>query len=395
MISLEDARKIILENIKEKDFEEVTLFETLGRTLFEDVYSPINNPPFPKSPLDGYAIRGEELEGLEGYKEFKVVDKIFAGEVSVKEVKIGECIRIMTGAKIPEVLNCIVRQEDTEEKNGIVKIFKAHKPYDNYIYRGEDFKKGDKILEKGKKITSSEMMALAALGLKSIKVYKKATVGLINTGDEIQNPGEELKDGKVFNCNGAFLISRIKELNLDGILYNNLLDNEESLRNGIRELEEKTDIIISTGGVSVGEKDIVQKVVHDLGYEILFWKVDIKPGSPLFVGKKGEKLYIGLSGTPVASATTFELLCRDAILKMIGSKEDMLKYEKAILKDNFEKKGKKRRFLRAYKDNEGFVSINNVYQSPGQVHTMINSNCILEVKPGEVLKSGEEVYIIR
>lgn len=391
MIGLEKAKEIILENIVENDFEEVDIYKSLNRTLYEDIYSEINNPPFPKSPLDGYALNGEDLEEV---KEFEIIDKIFAGNVSDKIVERGQCIRIMTGAKIPEGCNCVVKQEDTEEKEGRVRIFKKHKAFDNYIYEGEDFKKGDKILDKGKKITSSELMAIASLGMDKVKVYKKTRVGLINTGDEIQNPGEKLKDGKVFNCNGAFLLSRIKELNLEGILYSKLLDDEECLKDGIRELEKNTDIIISTGGVSVGEKDIVQKVVRDLGYEILFWKVDIKPGSPLFVGRKEGKLYIGLSGTPVASATTFELLCRDALLKMINCKEDMIKKQKGILKDDFNKKGKKRRFLRAFKDNEGGVHINNVYQSPGQVHTMINSNCILEVKVGESLESGKEVFVL-
>lgn len=394
MISLEKAREMILENIKENNFEEVHIYESLNRTLYEDIYSEINNPPFPKSPLDGYALNGEELEDLEQFKEFEIIDKIFAGNVSNKVVEKGQCIRIMTGAKIPEGCNCVVKQEDTEECNGKVKIFKRHKAFDNYIYEGEDFKKGDKILNRGKKITSSELMAIASLGIDKVKVYRKPKVGIINTGDEIQNPGEKLKDGKVFNCNGAFLLSRINELNLDGVLYSKLLDDEECLKNGISELEKDTEIIISTGGVSVGEKDIVQKVVKDLGYEILFWKVDIKPGSPLFVGRKEGKLYIGLSGTPVASATTFELLCRDALLKMINCKEDMIRKEKGILNDSFNKKGKKRRFLRAFKDNEGNIHINNVYQSPGQVHTMINSNCLLEVGMGESLELGKEVFVL-
>ncbi len=394
MISLEEAKKIILDNIKEKDSEEVFLHEALNRTLYDDVISPINNPPFPKSPLDGYALNGEELEDLIDYKEFEVIDKIFAGMVSKKNVGKGQCIRIMTGAKIPNGCNCVVRQEDTEEKDGVVKIFKKHKAFDNYIYEGEDFKKDDIILKGGTKLKASEIMAISSLGIEKVKVYKRPVVGIINTGDEIQNSGEALKEGKVYNCNGPFLASRINELNLIAKLNDNLLDNEESLKNGIENLEKETDIIISTGGVSVGEKDIVQKIVKDLGYEILFWKVNIKPGSPLFVGKKGEKLYIGLSGTPVASATTFELLCRDALLKMINCTEDMLKEHKGILLEDFKKKSKKRRFLRVNIDNNDNVTINNIYQSPGQVHTMINSNAILEVKENETLEAGTKVSVL-
>lgn len=397
MISLEEARDLLFNKVKKMGWEEVYLEDALGRVLYDDVYSEIDNPPFPRSPLDGYALRGEDTKGSskENPIELKVIDKIYAGHVSEKELEKGEAIRIMTGAPIPNGADCIIRQEDTLEcEDSIVKIYKEHNPYDNYCYKGEDFKVGTKLLNKDTLITSSEIMCIAALGLDRIKVYKRPVVGILNTGDEIQNPGTKLKYGKIYNSNGYFLKSRVQELGCDSIVYNLICDDDLEIIKAIEELEKNCDIIISTGGVSVGEKDRVRVSAEKAGYEILFWKIDMKPGSPMFGAHKDGKLYIGLSGTPVAAATSFELTCREVISKMLSSDEISLKERSAVLMDDFNKVSKKRRFLRVNINSDNEIYINNVYQTPGQVHTMINSNAILEVKPNTSLKKGDIVKVL-
>lgn len=396
MISLEEAKKLILGKVKSLGSEEVNIEDSVGRILYENIYSPINNPPFPRSPLDGYAIRSEDTKGAtrENPINLKVIDKIYAGYVSDKIVKQNEAIRIMTGAPIPEGADTIIRQEDTDEGVEFVKIYTALNEYDNYCYEGEDFKEGTELLKRGKLITSSEVIALASIGFNKVKVYKKAIVGIINTGDEIQNPGTKLKSGKIYNSNGYFLKARLSELGFESILYNLICDEDEEIIKAIKYLEDKCDIIISTGGVSVGEKDRVMISAEKAGYNILFWKVDIKPGSPMFAAFKEDKLYIGLSGTPVAAATTFELTCRDVLSKMYNTDSLCIKKRIGILMDNYTKLSNKRRFLRVYIDNENKVFINNVYQTPGQVHTMINSNAILEIPKMEELKKGEKVEVL-
>ncbi len=396
MVSLEEAKKLILDKIKSLGLEEVNIEDSVGRILYEDIYSPINNPPFPRSPLDGYAIRGEDTKGAtkENPVTLTVIDKIYAGYVSKKIVKENEAIRIMTGAPIPTGANSIIRQEDTDEGIKTVKVYSQLNPYDNYCFEGEDFKKGTKLIEKGTLITSSEIIALASMGFNKVKVYKKAIVGIINTGDEIQNPGTKLNNGKIYNSNGYFLKARLLELGFESILYNLICDEDDEIVKAINYLEDKCNIIISTGGVSVGEKDRVIISAKKAGYNILFWKVDIKPGSPMFAAFKEDKLYIGLSGTPVAAATTFELTCRDALSKMYNTKSLCIKKRLGVLMDDYNKVSKKRRFLRVYINNENRVFINNVYQTPGQVHTMINSNAILEIPKNKELKKGEEVEVL-
>lgn len=400
MITLEEAQELLLKEVKVNDIEEVNIFNSLGRVLAEDIISPIDSPPFNKSPLDGYAVMAQSLEGSskENPRVLKVIDKVFAGEVSCKKVGPGEAIRIMTGAKIPDGADCIVKQEDTESlKGNEVRVFVAHKSYDNFIYQGEDFKKGVKVINRDKVLTSSIITAIASLGIDKIKVYKKPIVGIITTGDELQKPGENLKDGKIFNSNKAFLYTRLIELGAEPRSFDIAKDSLEGIVSVVEKAEKECQIIISTGGVSVGEKDLVLKAVESVGYRRLFWKISMKPGSPMFSAVKNEVIYIGLSGTPVAAATTFELTARRIIAKMLNCKDIDIKKVEGILQDEFKKKSPKRRFLRVMvnEDFENKVYINNIYQSPGQINTMIKSNALLEVKENRALEIGEKVWIIK
>ena len=400
MITIEEAQELLLKETKVNDIEEVNIFNSLGRVLAEDIISPIDSPPFNKSPLDGYAVMAKSLEGAskENPRILKVIDKVFAGEVSCKKVLHGEAIRIMTGAKIPDGADCIVRQEDTESlKENEVRVFVEHKAYDNFIYQGEDFKKGIKIINKDKLINSSIITAIASLGIDKVKVYKKPIVGIITTGDELQKIGEDLKDGKIFNSNKAFLYTRLLELGAEPRSFDIAKDSLEGIISVVEKAEKECQIIISTGGVSVGEKDLVLAAVESIGYKRLFWKIAMKPGSPMFSAVKNGVIYIGLSGTPVAAATTFELTARRVIAKMLNCKAIDIKKVEGILQDEFKKKSPKRRFLRVMlnEDLENKVYINNIYQSPGQINTMIKSNALLEVEGNKALEIGERVWVIK
>lgn len=400
MITLKEAQELLLKEAKVNDIEEIEIFNSLGRVLAEDIISPIDSPPFNKSPLDGYAVRAQSLEGASkgNPRILKVIDKVFAGEVSCKKVSHGEAIRIMTGAKIPDGADCIVKQEDTESlKENEVKVFIAHKSYDNFIYQGEDFKKGVKVINKDKVLTSSIITAIASLGIDKVKVYKKPIVGIITTGDELQKPGENLKDGKIFNSNKAFLYTRLIELGAEPRSFDIAKDSIEGIISVVEKAEKECQIIISTGGVSVGEKDLVLTAVESMGYRRLFWKISMKPGSPMFSAVKNGVIYIGLSGTPVAAATTFELTARRVIAKMLNCKDIDIKKVEGILQDEFKKESPKRRFLRVMvnEDLENKVYINNIYQSPGQINTMIKSNALLEVEENKSLEIGERVWVIK
>lgn len=400
MVSLEEAQSLILDCVKQQECEVIEIFAAKDRVLAQDIFSEIDSPPFDRSPLDGYAVRSEDLVGVnkENPIKLKVIDKIYAGYVSKKIVGKLEAIRIMTGAKIPDGADTIVRQEDTELlENNNVSILVSQNKHDNVIFKGEDFRAGSKILDKGTLLKSSELMAIASLGLDKVTVFKKPVVAVITTGDELQNPGEKLSEGKIYNSNRIFLKMRLEELGCETLFFDSINDDEKAIFDLIKKAEKSCDILISTGGVSVGEKDIVQKVVKSAGYNVLFWKVDIKPGSPMFAARKNSKLYIGLSGTPVAAATTFELTVRNAIAKMLSCDELKLQEVYAILEDEFKKVSKKRRFLRVKLEQveQNKVYIDKAYQSPGQINTMLNSNAILEVCKSTELKIGDRVKVYK
>ena len=400
MIALEVAQELLLGVTKASEIEAVSIYEANGRVLAESIYSPIDSPPFDKSPLDGYAVKAETLKDVtvERPKRVKVIDKIYAGEVSYKEIEIDEAIRIMTGAKIPSGADCIVKQEDTEIINdSLVNILVTHNAKDNIIFKGEDFRKDSLIVKKNCLLNPSNITAIASVGINKIKVYKRPVVGIITTGDEIQNPGEKLLSGKIFNSNKAFLYTRLLELGAIPKIYDIVGDTIKDIKKTVKFASEECDIIISTGGVSVGEKDLVKEAVRALNYEILFWKIAIKPGSPMFGATNTKVVYIGLSGTPVAAATTFELTVRPVIAKMLNCEELNLKKITCRLGDEFSKVSPKRRFLRVRVEEglENRVYINNIYQSPGQINTMINSTALLEIKPNEKLLINDIVEIIK
>lgn len=398
MISLEEAQNTILKYAKVQNIEEIELLEAKGRVLAQDIHSKIDSPPFNRSPLDGFAVKACDLGNGES-RIFTIIDTVYAGGVSKKTIKNYEAVRIMTGAKIPEGADTIVRQEDVKFLNGDkVEMAVSQKPYDNVIFQGEDFKINTLILKKGILIGAAEAMAIASLGFSKVKVFEKIKVGVITTGDELLNPGDSLVDGKIYNSNKTFLKFRLEELGCDVSFFDSISDEKEAIRDIVKKAQETCDLLISTGGVSVGEKDLVQEVVLGLGYELLFWKVDIKPGSPMFAAVNDSKIYIGLSGTPVAAATTFELTVRNLLSSMLGECEDLkLKELYAVVEDEYKKGSKKRRFLRVYleQDKENKVYISKVYQSPGQINTMLGSNVILEVPKNVELKKGDVVKVFK
>lgn len=399
MIKFEDALDLLLKNTNEKEKELECINNLKDRVLAQDIFSPIDNPPFDKSPLDGYAIKASDIKN--GSKNnpirLEVIDKIYAGDVSKATITDGTCVRLMTGSHIPIGADCVVKQENCKAYENYIEVYTSHNPYDNYCHKGEDFKKNTMVLEKNIIVKSSHIMALASLGIDKALVYQKPIVGIITTGSEIQNPGTTLNLGKIYNSNGYFLNSRLLELGTKPIMFDVAKDDEQHIIDVLKKASEDCDIIVTTGGVSVGEKDILKQCAIKCGYDILFHKVDIKPGSPMLGAKNDKnKLLIALSGTPVAAATTFELFVRPIISKMLNCKDINYKKIKGIMQDEFLRCSNKRRFLRVNIQQRDInkVYIDYVYQSPGQIHTMINSNGLIEVKKNTTLNKEQEVDVI-
>ncbi|HAT4251689.1 TPA: molybdopterin molybdotransferase MoeA [Clostridium perfringens] len=401
-IALEEALEILNKNTKALKSEVVSIKDSLKRVLYGDVKSKINNPPFNKSVFDGYAFRSEDSKGTskENPIELKIVDEIFAGMWPEIEIKHGEAIRIMTGAPIPVGADCVLKQEETERHGDLVKIFKEMKVNENISFMGEDIKSGETLIKKGKRLDYADLGIMASSGISEVLVYKKPRVSIISTGDEVCDINSTLKPGKIYDSNLYSLSGRIEELGYNVLSMEHVGDNILKIGEAIEKAFEKSDIVFTTGGASVGEKDLMQKVSESIGFEKLFWKIKIKPGSAVVCSKKEEKILISLSGNPNAALTTFELLGKSVLKKLEGEEENInIKREKGVLMDSFNKKSPQRRFLRGnviYDEKGAKVYITQIKSGNGILSSLLNVNCLIEIEKGnEGLNRGEVVNIIK
>ncbi|XZM25180.1 molybdopterin molybdotransferase MoeA [Clostridium perfringens] len=401
-IALAEALEILNKNTKALKSEVVSIKDSLKRVLYGDVKSKINNPPFNKSVFDGYAFKSEDSKGTskENPIELKIVDEIFAGDFSEIEIKSGEAVRIMTGAPIPVGADCVLKQEETERHGDLVKIFKEMKSNENISFMGEDIKSGETLIKKGKRLDYADLGIMASSGISEVTVYKKPRVSIISTGDEVCDINTTLKPGKIYDSNLYSLSGRIEELGYHVLSMEHVGDNILKIGEAIEKAFEKSDIVFTTGGASVGEKDLMQKVSESIGFERLFWKIKIKPGSAVVCSKKEEKILISLSGNPNAALTTFELLGKSVLKKLEGEEENInIKREKGILMDSFNKKSPQRRFLRGnviYDEKGAKVYITQIKSGNGILSSLLNANCLIEIeKRNEGLNRGEVVNIIK
>lgn len=401
-IALEEALEILNKNTKALKSEVVSIKDSLKRVLYGDIKSKINNPPFNKSVFDGYAFKSEDSKGTskENPIELKIVDEIFAGDFSERQIKSGEAVRIMTGAPIPVGADCVLKQEETERHGDLVKIFKEMKENQNISFMGEDIKIGETLIKKGKRLDYADLGIMASSGISQVTVYKKPKVSIISTGDEVCDINSTLKPGKIYDSNLYSLSGRIEELGYHVLSMEHVGDNILKIGEAIEKAFEKSDIVFTTGGASVGEKDLMQKVAESIGFEKLFWKIKIKPGSAVVCSKREEKILISLSGNPNAALTTFELLGKPVLKKLEGEEENInIKREKGILMDSFNKKSPQRRFLRGnviYDEKGAKVYITQIKSGNGILSSLLNANCLIEIEKGnEGLNIGEEVNIIK
>lgn len=401
-IALEEALEILNKNTKALKSEVVSIKDSLKRVLYGDVKSKINNPPFNKSVFDGYAFKSEDSKGTskENPIELKIVDEIFAGMWPEIEIKSGEAIRIMTGAPIPVGADCVLKQEETERHGDLVKIFKEMKVNENISFMGEDIKIGETLIKKGKRLDYADLGIMASSGISEVTVYKKPRVSIISTGDEVCDINSTLKLGKIYDSNLYSLSARMEELGYHVLSMEHVGDNIIKIGEAIEKAFEKSDIVFTTGGASVGEKDLMQKVAESIGFEKLFWKIKIKPGSAVVCSKMEEKILISLSGNPNAALTTFELLGKPVLKKLEGKEENInIKREKGVLMDSFNKKSHQRRFLRGnviYDEKGAMVYITQIKSGNGILSSLLNANCLIEIEKGnEGLNRGEVVNIIK
>ena len=401
-IALEEALETLNKHTKALKSEVVSIKNSLKRVLYSDVKSKINNPPFNKSVFDGYAFKSEDSKGAsrENPIELRIVDGIFAGMWPKREIRKGEAARIMTGAPIPMGADCVLKQEETYRNGNLVKIFKEMKVCENISFMGEDIKEGELLINKGKRLDYADLGIMASSGITNVHVYRKPKVSIVSTGDEVCDIHCLLKAGKIYDSNLYSLSGRIEELGYDVLSMEHVEDDIQDIGKAIEEAFQEADVVFTTGGASVGDKDLMQDVAENLGFEKLFWKIKIKPGSAVVCSKREEKLLISLSGNPNAALTTFELLGKPVLKKLEGEEESVcIKREKGVLMDSFNKKSPQRRFLRGnivYNESGGKVYITQIKSGNGILSSLLNANCLIEIEAeNEELNAGETVNIIK
>lgn len=306
----------------------------------------------------------------------------------------------MTGAPIPKGANAVIKQEDvTVYDNDYIVLNRELKANDNICFKGEDIKKGTLLVSKNKKLDFADIGIIASTGINKIKVYKMPEIALVSTGDEVIDVEDKLIEGKIFNSNKYTIISRVIELGYKIKYIKHIKDSEDDIGECINNISKDVDLIITTGGVSVGEKDLLNEVIDEIDGRRLFWKVKMKPGSSVLCSIVNKAIVVSLSGNPTAALTGFELFVKTILEKLSGKNIIEIKREKAILCDEFNKKSPQRRFIRGRftcEDGKQKVYLTQVKSGNGILSSNLNSNCMIEVNAGtEGLKSGELVDIIK
>ena len=393
-ITLEKAIEMLLSEANNIDeIEKVSLFEAVGRVAAIDITARMDNPPFDRSPLDGYALISQSTKGanLDNPVKFKIIGEECAGDFFSGTLKSNEALRIMTGAAIPKGADCVIRQEDVETQNNELFVSYELNHHENYCFAGEDIKTGDVIVQKNQLLNAACVGVFASQGFTDIEVYKKVRIAIASTGDELVMPGSELKQGKIYNSNLYTLAARLKELGFEAEVFGILPDDVNDIVNNILPRCDDFDLLITTGGVSVGKKDIMHEVVDSLGRKI-FWRVMMKPGAPVLTYKSGTMLGIALSGNPFAAFATFELLVRP-LLSKLSRRDLMYKRIEAKLMSEFPKESKGRRVIRAHYSN-GEVYLPKQHAS-GSLFSASKCNAFVEIKAGTgKLQIGSKVELI-
>lgn len=388
MISVDEARERILSEITPLPPEEVPILDALGRTLAEEVRSDVDIPPFDNSAMDGYAVRAADVEiaTAEAPVVLEVLEDIAAGYVATNRVGEGQAIRIMTGAPLPEGADGIVMVEFTERTGSGVNIFKGVRKGESVRYAGEDVREGEVVLAQGKLLKPGDIGMLASTGRAAVRVFRQPRVAILSTGDELVDVGEPLAPGKIRNSNAYSLAAQALEVSAIPVILGIARDRRDDL---VEKLEKglEADILITSGGVSVGDYDLVKQVLAEQG-EMLLWKVAMKPGKPLAFGiVKGKPLF-GLPGYPTSSMISFDQFVRPAILKM-GGRKDLLRPEiEAILDERITKKQGRRYFLRGIlerRDGELHAKLAGSQKS-GALKSMTLADALLVI--------GEEVTLV-
>ncbi|MFH1059553.1 MAG: gephyrin-like molybdotransferase Glp [Pseudomonadota bacterium] len=398
-VSCDQALRLVLDAVSPLAAQSVPILEAEGRVLAQDVVSDVMLPPFPSSARDGYAVIAADTQGasLALPVSLRVLSEIRAGgSSSGRWVAQGAAVRIMTGAPLPVGADAVVQFEDTAEAGGVVRVFSPVRRYENYRHPGENIGRGDLVLRRGERLNPADVGILASLNHDQVTVHRQPLVAIVSTGDELAGMGEAIAHGQIRDVNAYALYAEAKRY---GALpaYLGIAKDDKAEIKALFGRAMASDVVISTGGGSMGRYDFVKEVYAELGIQMLFERVNLKPGKPCAFGVKGNQLFFSLPGNPVSALTTFIQFVRPALLRLMGANRIAKPVVSAVLLEDIAKKRtQNRRLLRGrFTIQDGQFRVSTMGdQKPSIFQTMREANCLIIVPENvERIRAGEQVLI--
>ncbi len=390
MIKFEEAFDIVQKSAQFIfDAERINFIDSLGRILAEDVHSDINMPPFDKSAMDGFACRKEDIKN-----ELEIIEVLPAGKIPEKTISQSQCTKIMTGAIIPEGADCVIMVEHTEISGENKIRFTAEKTMSNICYFAEDIKENDLVLKKGIEIKPQHIAVMASVGCTQVLVTRQPKIGIISTGDELVEPKESPAKSQIRNSNGYQLIAQVKRAGAIANYIGIAEDSEKVTFDTITKALKENDIVLLTGGVSMGDFDFVPEIMKQCGVDIKFRSIAVQPGKPTIFGTFNKNKFIfGLPGNPVSSYTQFELLVRPLILKLMGIFEQAVMLKLPMGAEYKRRKSLRKSFIPVNISNDGKV-YSVEYHGSAHIHSYVFADGITSIEIGkEKLEIGEMVDV--
>ncbi|PKP11547.1 MAG: molybdopterin molybdenumtransferase MoeA [Bacteroidetes bacterium HGW-Bacteroidetes-4] len=387
MILFEEALHIVLQKASLAPTESIHFSESAGRVLAADVLSDMDMPPFDKAAMDGFAIRESEIN-----HDLEIIETIAAGQTPQKEISPGTAARIMTGAPVPKGADFVIQVELSETACNNRVAFNGH-PKNNIIYQGSDIKTGDVVLHKGQQLDARHIAVLASVGCTQVEVYKKPLVGIISTGDEIVEPSQKPTPSQIRNSNGHQLIAQVADSGAEPHYYGIVKDDYQLTRDAIEKGMNECDVLLLTGGVSMGDFDFVPKIMSDLGIDILFDKVAVQPGKPTTFGVKNNKVVFGLPGNPVSSFIQFDILVKPFIYKTMNADQFELTLKLPLASNYTRKKADRSAYIPVTINNKSQVVPAN-YHGSAHIFALPQSHGVAVIPRGVFqLKAGDWVDV--
>jgi len=374
MLTVEEAKQLLFSQIQRSEIVEIPIDKAFGNVLAQDLYSPIDLPLFDQSSVDGYAIAFDKIED---HAHFEIIEEIKAGDYSEVNLRPGQGVRIFTGAMVPATANLVVMQEFVNAKNEFITLGKDFKPGNFIRKQGTQIKEGELALEKGVYLNPGVIGFISSLGIAKVKIFKKPIVSIIVTGNEIVKPGNELDKGQIYESNSYALQAALRQQNIEPKHILNARDTRVDLDEKIALALKNSDIVLLTGGISVGEYDLVFDALKDVGAETIFYKVAQRPGKPLWTGKIGNKMVFALPGNPASVMVCFYEYVYPAIRMMRGFNNTQLQSISLKLLKGINDPGERASFLRAKLIEDGVMPLEK--QDSGMMMSFAGGNALIYI----------------